>query len=297
MIPELFSIGPFTVYSYGLMLAISFIVSGTILTKEFERNNLDKNIASNIIIFSIVFGIIGARLFHILENFDLFLNDPISITFSAGGLTYYGGLITVIIALVIYTKKKNIKFLKLADLSSPSLALGYGIGRIGCHLAGDGDYGLPTTMPWGTIYANGTVKPSNMLYDYMHSHPDIAKAFNYFDLSKIVVGQDKFGIITKFDTVTKMHPTPIYEFLISLFIFFILWRIRKNNLKLGSLFFFYLILSGIARFSVEIIRLNPEFIFGLSEAQFISIVLIIVGIIGLIKNKENLNNFLVANGK
>lgn len=296
MIPELFSIGPLTVYSYGLMVALAFLITGTLLTKEFERNKIDKNIASNTIIISIIFGIIGARLFHIFENFSLFLDNPIAMIFSAGGLTYYGGLITVIIALYIYFKKKGLKFLHVADITSPMLALGYGIGRIGCHLAGDGDYGLPTTLPWGTIYANGTVKPSNILYDFMISHPDYAKQFNYFELSKIHVSSDKFGIITQFDLVTKMHPTPIYEFLVSLIIFWFLWRVRKNIFKTGSIFYMYLILSGIARFLVEIIRLNPDFILGLSEAQFISIILIIVGIIGLYKNKESLNNFIKVNG-
>ncbi|HOJ37934.1 MAG TPA: prolipoprotein diacylglyceryl transferase [Ignavibacteriales bacterium] len=296
MIPELFSIGPLTVYSYGLMVAIAFLVSGSLLTKEFQRNTIDQNIASNTIILAIVFGIIGARLFHVFENFSLFLEDPLSMIFSSGGLTYYGGLITVIIALYIYFNKKGLKFLKIADIASPMLALGYGIGRIGCHLAGDGDYGLPTTLPWGTIYANGTVKPSNLLYEYMLNNPTVAQQYNYFELSKIQVAQDKFGIITQFDLITKMHPTPIYEFLVALLIFWILWRVRKNSFKTGSIFYMYLILSGIARFLVEIIRLNPPLIFNLSEAQFISLILIILGIGGLIKNKETLINFVKVNG-
>ncbi|HEX9739847.1 MAG TPA: prolipoprotein diacylglyceryl transferase family protein, partial [Ignavibacteriaceae bacterium] len=139
---------------------------------------------------------------------------------------------------------------------------------IGCHLAGDGDYGIPTDLPWGTNYENGTVPPS-----VMFQGSEIAQ--NYPD-----------GILPD---NTPLHPTPIYEFLICLLIFGILWRLRKNEWVQGKLFMFYLIFISIERFSVEFIRLNPRLLFGLSEAQLISVVLFTVGAIGLIyyaKNKD-----------
>lgn len=268
MYPELFKIGPFTVYSYGLMLGIAFITASWILTKEIERKKLNANIATEITILAIIFGIIGAKLFHLFENFDAFLEDPVGMAFSPGGLTFFGGLIVAVMAIWIYARKKKIPFLYLADAAAPALALAYGIGRIGCHLAGDGDYGIPTDLPWGTNYENGTVPPS-----VMFQGSEIAQ--NYPD-----------GILPD---NTPLHPTPIYEFLICLLIFGILWRLRKNEWVQGKLFMFYLIFISIERFSVEFIRLNPRLLFGLSEAQLISVVLFTVGVIGLIyyaKNKD-----------
>jgi phosphatidylglycerol:prolipoprotein diacylglycerol transferase len=268
MYPELFKIGPFTVYSYGLMLGIAFITASWILTKEIERKKLNANIATEITILAIIFGIIGAKLFHLFENFDAFLEDPVGMAFSPGGLTFFGGLIVAVMAIWIYARKKKIPFLYLADAAAPALALAYGIGRIGCHLAGDGDYGIPTDLPWSTNYENGTVPPS-----VMFRGSEIAQ--NYPD-----------GILPD---NTPLHPTPVYEFLICLLIFGILWRLRKNEWVQGKLFMFYLIFISIERFSVEFIRLNPRLLFGLSEAQLISVILFTVGVIGLIyyaKNKD-----------
>lgn len=268
MYPELFKIGPFTVYSYGLMLGIAFIVASYILTKEFERRKMNPNIATEITLIAIVFGIIGAKLFHLFENWEAFLNNPVRMAFSPGGLTFHGGLILVIIAVWIYSKRKKIPFFTLADLAAPSLALAYGIGRIGCHLAGDGDYGIPTNLPWGTNYENGTVPPSAM--------------FDGSEIAKNFPG----GIVPD---NTPLHPTPIYEFLTMVIIFFILWKLRKKGWVDGKLFTVYLMLAGLERLMVEFIRLNPRILFGLSEAQLVSIVLIVVGIVGFYyftKNKE-----------
>lgn len=261
MYPELFKIGPFTVYSYGLMLGIAFIVASYLLTKEYDRKKLPSNMATEITLLAIVFGIIGSKLFHLFENWDRFLNDPIGMAFSPGGLTFYGGLILATIAIWIYSRKKKIPFLYIADGTAPSLALAYGIGRIGCHLAGDGDYGLPTNLPWGTDYSNGTVPPS-----VMFKGSEVAQQF-------------PGGVVPD---NTPLHPTPVYEFLLMLLIFFILWKLRKNEWVQGKLFMIYLIFAGVERLSIEFIRLNPRLLFGLSEAQLISIGLIIVGTIGLI---------------
>jgi len=268
MYPELFKIGPLTVYSYGLMLGIAFITASWLLTKEIERKKLNPNIATEITILAIIFGIIGAKIFHLFENFDDFLEDPIGMAFSPGGLTFFGGLIVAVLAIWIYTGRKKIPFFYIADAAAPALALAYGIGRIGCHLAGDGDYGIPTDLPWGTNYENGTVPPS-----VMFQGSEIAK--NYPN-----------GIVPD---NTPLHPTPVYEFLICVIIFAILWKLRKKDWIHGKLFMIYLILISIERFSIEFIRLNPRILFGLSEAQLISIVLFLVGVIGVIyysKNKD-----------
>jgi len=261
MYPELVKLGPLTVYSYGFMLAVSFIVSSYLLTKEVERKGLEANIASEVTLLAIIFGIAGSKLFHLFENWNDFLADPFGMIFSAGGLTFYGGLILAIIAIMIYLKRKKIPFLYIADAASPALALAYGIGRIGCHLAGDGDYGTPTNLPWGVNYENGIVKPS-----LMFQGSEIAKNFPN-------------GIVPN---NTPLHPTPIYELFLGVIIFAILWQLRKKKFTMGTLFMMYLIASGLSRFSVEFIRLNPLLLFGLSEAQLISILLIIIGIAGII---------------
>jgi phosphatidylglycerol:prolipoprotein diacylglycerol transferase len=272
MYPELFKIGPFTVYSYGLMLGIAFIVASYILTKEFERRKLNPNLATEVTLLAIVFGIIGSKLFHLFENWDAFLKDPIGMAFSPGGLTFYGGLILATLAIWIYVRRKKIPFLVIADATSPSLILAYGIGRIGCHLAGDGDYGIPTSLPWGTDYSNGTVPPS-----VMFRGTEIAKHFPN-------------GIVPD---NTPLHPTPIYEFLAAVLIFYILWSLRKKDWSDGKLFMAYLVFAGIERFLVEIIRLNPRLLFGLSEAQLISIVMIVVGSLGFIfLNRRNKPKFI-----
>ncbi len=258
MYPELFTIGPFTVYSYGLMLGLAFIAGSFILSAEFKRVNLKDTYASEITLISIVLGVAGSKLFHLIENWSLFLDNP-GMIFSPGGLTYYGGFILVTTAIAFYTKRKKLNFLMVTDLLVPSLAIAYGIGRIGCHLAGDGDYGIPTTLPWGMSYANGIVKPSEMFAgsNYAAQYPNAI-----------------------FPNTTPLHPTPLYEFFAAVIIFMILWQFRKKFSTPGKLFMLYLILSGIARLTVEFLRLNPELLFGLTQAQLISVVLIIVGSIG-----------------
>lgn len=254
MYPDIISIGPFTVHGYGLMLGIAFIVSSYLLQKELARKKMDTNLATEITLISIIFGIAGSKIFYLLENWGAFIQSPVDMIFNAGGLTFYGGLLFTIFAIYIYLKRKGIPFLVIGDAVAPALAIAYGIGRIGCHLAGDGDYGIPTNLPWGTDYSRGTVPPSVM---FLNS--PIAKNFPN-------------GIVPD---NTPLHPTPIYEFLVALIIFFVLMRFRDKNWIDGKLFMIYLILSGIARFTVEFIRLNPSFVFGLSEAQTISVVLVL----------------------
>ncbi|MBI2418724.1 MAG: prolipoprotein diacylglyceryl transferase [Ignavibacteriales bacterium] len=262
MIPELFKIGPFTLYSYGLMLALSFIISGYILTREFKRVKLSENFASELTLIAMLCGVAGSKIFYLFEDWDNFLQAPLQVLFSPGGLTYYGGFILATIGIAFYVRKKKLGFLRVADLMSPSLAIAYGIGRIGCHLAGDGDYGIPTNLPWAVNYEKGIVPPS-----LMFRGSDIAAQFPN-------------GIVPD---NTPLHPTPMYEFFIAVIIFALLWKFRIKNTVHGRVFFLYLALSAVARFSVEFLRLNPGFMFGMTQAQFISVILFFVGLAGLYK--------------
>ena len=261
MCPILFKIGPFNVYSFGLMMGLGFLAANYVAVKEFERKGLGANLANEITIIAVVFGIAGSKILSLIENWGDFLRDPISMTLSPGGLTWYGGFVLAALIIYIDIRRRKKKFLSVADALSPALILGYGIARIGCHLSGDGDYGIPTSLPWGVDYSKGIDPPSVAFRDF----PEIASKYPH-------------GIVPDH---TLLHPTPVYEFIAAVIIFFVLWRLRKTTSPNGKLFMLYLILAGFERFLVEFLRINPRLLFGLSEAQLISVVLIIAGFIGL----------------
>jgi phosphatidylglycerol:prolipoprotein diacylglycerol transferase len=184
-------------------------------------------------------GLAGARLYHLAESPSEFFANP-RLLFSTMGFAWFGSVIAGFITLVLIARHYRIPALQMLDVASPAAALGYGIGRIGCLISGDGDYGIPTSLPWGMSFPNGIVP-----------------------------------------TTDRVHPTPIYEFLASLVIFCVLWRLgarwMRNAPDIGKLFGVYLLLSGIARFLVEFIRLNPRSFFGMTNAQTASLVGMIVG--------------------
>ena len=272
MYPDLFSIGPFTIHSFGLMMGIGFIIASFVLTKELRRKNLDPNMGSTITLIAVIFGVVGSKMLFLIESWNDFIHAPISMTFSPGGLTWYGGFLLATFVIMLYVRGKKIPFLKICDAAAPALMIGYGIARIGCHLSGDGDYGMPTNLPWAAVYSKGTYPPSAAFRDF----PDIVK---------------QYGVNGIVPDTTPCHPTPIYEFLMAVVLFIILWKMRKHITQNGVLFMWYLIFAGSARFLVEFLRLNPRLIFGLSEAQLISIVIIGLGIFGLrrlLQNKETI---------
>jgi phosphatidylglycerol---prolipoprotein diacylglyceryl transferase len=261
MYPKLFTFGPFTVYSFGLMLGLGFIAANLVLSSEMKRKKLDVNAAGTITLFAVIFGIAGSKLLYLFESWNMFMAAPFEMAFSPGGLTWYGGFALAAGMIYLYTRKKSIPFLKVADSASPAIAIAYGIARIGCHLSGDGDYGTPTNLPWGAIYSNGTYPPSAAFRDV----PELVKQYGVH------------GVVP--DTI-RVHPVPVYEFIIGVIIFATLWRLRNSNWPDGKLFSLFLVVSASARFLVEFIRINPRIAFGLSEAQLLSLVVILIGIVG-----------------
>lgn len=262
MCPRLYQIGPFTIYSYGLMLGIGFLLASFFLTKELKRKELDPNLGNVITLLAVIFGIVGAKILYLIESWEYFILDPIGMAFSPGGLTWYGGFFLATLTIFLYVRKKKVSFLKICDAAAPALLLGYGVARLGCHFAGDGDYGLPTTLPWAAVYSQGTFPPSIAFRDF----PDIVA---------------RYGVNGVVPDNLPVHPTPVYEFLAGVALFALLWRLRGNNYPDGRLFMLYLVCSGAARFLVEFIRLNPRILFGLSEAQVFSIVMVAVGMYGV----------------
>ncbi|MBM2842100.1 MAG: Phosphatidylglycerol--prolipoprotein diacylglyceryl transferase [Bacteroidetes bacterium] len=286
MIPVLFEIGPLRINSFGLMLGIGFILGSYILSLELKRKKLDPSLASNITIIAVIFGIGGAKLLHVIEHvFEYWGTPHLDIKgqlFSFSGLTWYGGLILGMVAISVYVHRKRIPFLKIWDGLGVALILAYGVARLGCHFAGDGDYGIPTRLPWGTIYANGTAKPTSMLEDYFDRHPYERVTWSYDSLRVIHSRVDRLGYpINRFDEVTPLHPTPVYEMILGVVGFLIMLKLRKNDYPDGKLFMIYLILSSMFRFSVEFLRLQPKLLFGLSEAQLLAIALFVTGLVGM----------------
>jgi len=260
MCPRLLQIGPFTIYGYGLMLAIGFIIGSYLVTYEMKRRGLDPNLGNTVTLIALVAGVAGSKLLFLIENWGYFLDDPISMAFSPSGLTFYGGFLLATFSIYLYLRKRGIRFLLAADAIAPGLMLAYGIARIGCHLAGDGDYGFPTTLPWGTDYSKGTYPPSVAFKNI----PEIANTF-------------PDGIVPDH---TLCHPTPMYEFLICGILFMVLWRLRAKLQPEGKLFMLYLIVAGLERFLIEFVRINPRSALGLSEAQLIALAIVLVGLLG-----------------
>ncbi|MEY3398270.1 MAG: hypothetical protein RL220_864 [Bacteroidota bacterium] len=225
-----------------------------------------------------IFGIAGAKLFHLIEHpsqFLEFFTNPDLESFLSG-LTVYGGLIVAGIAVGIYAYRKGIPFLHLADATAPGLILAYGIGRIGCHVSGDGDWGIANTSP----------KPG-----WLSWMPDWLWAYDYPNNVSKVRDWDgnTYGVpITDgpcFDgycthLVPAVYPTPLYELAMTLVIFAILWSLRKRWKIPGTIFSLYILLNGVERFLIEKIRVNVKFdVMGIqmTQAEIIAILFILSG--------------------
>jgi len=256
MIPVLFHIGPLTVYSYGLMMALGFLVADWVVSTECRRRGISPDYASSLIVWAAVIGIASSRLLDIFNNFSSYWADPKSMIFSGSGFVWYGGMIGGIIAVYFVSRRYGIPFLQTADMSAPALAIGQAIGRIGCLLSGDGDWGLPSTLPWAMAYPKAIV------------------GWNSETVLKLGPGGT---LVSGYFPGVRVHPTPIYEAILYTGVFLVLWSLRKKGLTDGRLLYLYLILAGLSRFMVEFLRVNPRVFAGLSEAQVIAIGMMIVG--------------------
>lgn len=220
-----------------------------------------------VLFIAVVFGIIGAKIFHQLENWDDFIADPVGSMLSFSGLTFYGGLIVSTFAVAYYGEKNGIKWRHMADAVAPSLIIAYGIGRIGCQVAGDGDWGIVNTMAqpgWLSFLPEWT-----WAYDYPH---------NILNEGIPIEGCNGPHC---YKLAEPVFPTPIYETTMAGIIFVILWSIRKRITIPGSLFAIYLMFNGLERFLIEKIRVNNKFDFlGLevTQAEIISTILFTIGL-------------------
>jgi phosphatidylglycerol:prolipoprotein diacylglycerol transferase len=261
-------IGPLTLGSYGLMVAIGLICGFFILRADFARRGVSAD-AEAIIGITGLSGLAGSRLYHLLETPKEFFADPWPQLFSTMGFAFVGAIIGGFLALVILAKRFRMSVLLLLDAASPAAAMGYGIGRIGCMLSGDGDYGIATNLPWGMAFE--PLQPGSRIFGFIQiDHGALDPSY----------GRDVQGL--PLDAIVRVHPTPIYEFLGAILIAWILWRLGARCLKMhapsGIIFAAYLVLTGIARFLVEIIRINPRSFYGLTNAQAASVVSVLAGV-------------------
>ncbi len=234
-------------------------------TKEIDVHPYE--LMGNITIIAAVVGILGAKIFHNLENLDEFMADPVGSLLSFSGLTFYGGLICAAAVIIWYTRKYKIPTIHLMDAGAPGLMLAYGIGRLGCQLSGDGDWGIVNNLP----------KP-----DWLSAFPDWVWSYNYphnvLSEGIPIPGCDGNHCMMLPEAV---FPTPLYEAIACIGLFFVLWGLRKHIPVPGMLFSIYLILNGTERFFIEKIRVNTLYhVFGKSftQAEMISSILIIAGI-------------------
>lgn len=257
-------IGSHALGTFGLLLWLAAVCATVVLHKNFERFGIDAD-ALNVVALSVVVGILGAKLWHELENPSMIAAGLHAETIRAGGsafwgflhwfqagFAWFGGLVGGILTLMWQghvsrfkgpregTLGQRVGALRMLDLAAPAAAIGYGVGRIGCLTSGDGDYGKPTTLPWG-----------------VHMKPDAL-------------------VPTPF----AVQPTPIYELLFSLVLFAILWQLGKRFRPVGWMTGLYLILSAVGRFLVEFVRINPRIYMGgrLTNAQ---VAAVLSGLAGL----------------
>ncbi len=260
------------------MLAIAFLIANYFLSIELRRRGLDPRIGGQITLICLIGGVAGSKLFSVLENWSDLVRDPLGQIFSPAGLTFYGGFLVCMVWIYFYIKRKGLRFLLFADMLAPVVLLAYGIGRIGCQLAGDGDYGIPSRLPWAMSYPQGTAKPTYTLIDYFKTHPLERAELHYDSLAAITVGHDQLGErISRFDQVVTVHPAPIYETIFCVLAFWFIWNYRKKfDAEIGKVFSITLVVMGVERLLIEFIRINPLY-WGLSMAQWISVAMIAAG--------------------
>jgi len=222
------------------MVALGMICAAYIFQADLDRRGIKADGFTMITIAGLA-GILGSKVYSALESPTEFLAHPLSSIFNRYGFTWFGGFLGGFIAMLILGKRAKIPLREFLDACSPTASFGYAIGRMGCLLSGDGDYGIPTTLPWGMSFPNGVVP-----------------------------------------TTERVHPTPVYEFLawcaIGAFLWYVGGKLLRRPQDRGLVFCGYLVLTGIARYLVEIIRINPRVFLGLTNAQIVSILSVLAGI-------------------
>jgi phosphatidylglycerol:prolipoprotein diacylglycerol transferase len=262
-------IGPIHLGTFGLLLWLAAVAATVVLHKNFVRNGVDAD-ALSVVAFVVIAGVIGAKTWHELQNVDDLKyalrtmgapgwKHPFDVVMEflhwfQTGFAWFGGMLAGIAMLMWQghharfkgpsegTLGKRVGGWRMLDLAAPAAAVGYGVGRIGCLTSGDGDYGINTTLPWGVHMAKNALVPPT---------PPTA----------------------------LVQPTPVYELLFSLALAWLLWRLGNKTRPVGWLTGVYLVLSGLGRFLVEFVRINPRLYWGMSNAQVAAVGSVVVGLL------------------
>jgi phosphatidylglycerol:prolipoprotein diacylglycerol transferase len=252
---------PFEVFgikigTFGISALLGFLSAWWLLYLELKRKHLNPDISWALFVGAIGGGIAGARIYYIIEHWGDFLADPGGYILSRGGLVWFGGLAGGIIVGIIIILAMKQPLMAVFDAASPSFCIGYMFGRLGCQLSGDGDYGGPTSLPWGMSYPKGIVP-----------------------------------------TMEKVHPTPIYEILLTGIILLMLWLLRKKVRPDGWIFSIYLMCAGLERFFIAFLRTEPRYFLHLTNTQYISLVMILGGLVSFIFLEKNKDRILTPANK
>jgi phosphatidylglycerol---prolipoprotein diacylglyceryl transferase len=225
--------------TFGIFFALNFIAWSAVLARRLREIGKPVDWAYEILFAALFGGLVGARGYWLIqEGGDVTLGD----VFGGSGLVWYGGLLGGVIAVLAWARWRGFLSLALLDMSAVGLPLGYAIGRIGCQVSGDGDYGVASSVPWAMGYPDGAVPT---------------------------------------DPGVEVHPTPIYEALAMGLVAWWLWQMR-DHVRPGVLFALYLVLAGVERFLVEFLRRNDEVVAGLTVAQLESLALFVAGAVWLV---------------
>ena len=237
MYPELFHVGGFTMNSFGVMMALAFIVGGAVARWQFKKRGVSPDFIYGVVIAGVIGGLLGGKIHFLIIHPELWPRNLLS----GSGLVWFGGLFGALLAVVIVTLLSRQRLGAVMDATAVAVAMGYAVGRIGCFLRGD-DYGTPTDLPWGMSFPQG---------------------------------------IPATPPGVHVHPTQLYETAASLIIFALLvWVLGPRFRREGPLIFVYAVLAGVERFLVEFIRTNDPVALGLTQQQWISIALVLVGAVG-----------------
>ncbi len=240
MNPEIDILG-ISVKTFGVMFALGFLACGLVIARRLRELERPVDWAYEIVFAALFGGVVGARGYFLVENYDQVKHDLLGSVFSGSGLVWYGGAIGGAIGVLAWARWRRVLELQIVDMCATVLALGYAIGRIGCQVSGDGDYGIRSHLPWAMGYPHGTVP----------TPPGV-----------------------------RVQPTPIYETLAMCLVAYLLWRLR-DRVRPGVIFALYLLLSGLERLLVEFVRRNHEVFAGLTTPQLESIGLCVVGLVWL----------------
>ncbi len=237
MKPEIDLLG-ISVKTFGVMFALGFLACGCVLARRLRELHKPVDWSYELVFAALLGGVIGARGYYVIQNYSEVRHDLWKSLFSGAGLVWYGGVIGGAIAVFIWMRWRDALELRMLDMCAIALALGYAIGRIGCQVSGDGDYGIRSSLPWAMGYPHGTLP----------TPPGV-----------------------------RVQPTPIYETVTMCLLAYVLWHLR-DRVRPGVVFALYLVGSGLERFLVEFIRRNKEVFAGLTAPQLESLVLLVVGL-------------------